>query len=84
MERIRVFDANAEFSHGFNHFLGAMRGNYTNASALPPSRQDKHGKYAEGQFNKITGGLSYLQRFFFGSSFLFEVDGQYSSDLLTS
>jgi hemolysin activation/secretion protein len=47
-----------EISHGFNDLFGAMG---SHPAFVPPTRQGGDGKFAEGDFNKITLRLSRFQ-----------------------
>ncbi len=65
------------YSHGFDDLLGSL-GEY-DPSPGGASRED-----ATGRFDKVIFNLSRLQRLTKGSSLLFNVRGQYSSDPLLS
>ncbi|MEK6731891.1 MAG: ShlB/FhaC/HecB family hemolysin secretion/activation protein [Pseudomonadota bacterium] len=77
-------DVTFSYDHGFNNFLGAMKGHFPSDSKIPSSRQGGSGRFASGQFNKLSMEMSYLQRLFQNQDILFIVSGQYSHDLLVS
>lgn len=54
-----------------------MKGHFPSDSKIPSSRQGGSGRFASGQFNKLSMEMSYLQRLFQNQDILFIVSGQY-------
>ena len=73
-------EASFSYSQGFADLLGAMDANGSGLSG----RRGGSGKRAGGDFSKINFSYSRLQPTFDLQSFMFRLQAQFSSDLLTS